>query len=225
MTEISGSVPGAADAGLFAPPEPAAKRDELGQEDFLTLMITQFKNQDPFKPMDNGDFLGQLAQFGTVNGIDQLNSSFSDLRSSIQSEQVLQAANLVGRNVLAQTESGYLAEGGTLSGSVVLDSSASSVQVEISDAGGQLIRRIDLGSQAPGLAEFTWDGRDDSQEPVLPGHYTITARATRGTSVESVETYLQASIESVNLGRFGQGMTLNLAGGDELSVDQVRRIL
>jgi flagellar basal-body rod modification protein FlgD len=220
MTQISGF----SDSGLFAPPE-TVKRDELGQEDFLTLMITQFRNQDPFEPMDNGDFLGQLAQFGTVNGIERLNSAFSGLSSSIQSEQVLQAANLVGRSVLAQTESGYLADQGSLSGSVVLPSSASSVQVEISDASGQLIRRLDIGSHEAGLAEFTWDGRNDSQELVPAGHYTIAARATRGTYVESVETYLQANIESVNLGQYGQGMTLNLAGGNELSVNQIRRIL
>jgi flagellar basal-body rod modification protein FlgD len=220
MTGISGVT----DSGLFAPPEPV-KRDELGQEDFLTLMITQFRNQDPFEPMDNGDFLGQLAQFGTVNGIERLNSAFSGLSSSIQSEQVLQAANLVGRSVLAQAESGYLPDAGTLSGSVVLPSSAGSVQVEISDASGQLVRRLDIGSHEAGLAEFTWDGRNESQELLPAGHYTIAARATRGTSVESLETYVQANIESVNLGQYGQGMTLNLAGGDELSVNQIRRIL
>jgi flagellar basal-body rod modification protein FlgD len=175
--------------------------------------------------MDNGDFLGQLAQFGTVNGIERLNSAFSGLSSSIQSEQVLQAANLVGRSVLAQAERGYLPEAGTLSGSVVLPSSAGGVQVEISDASGQLVRRLDIGSHEGGLAEFTWDGRNESQEPVPAGHYTITARATRGTSVESAEIYVQANIESVNLGQYGQGMTLNLAGGDELSVNQIRRIL
>lgn len=220
MTAISG----VADSGLFAPPD-TPKRDELGQDDFLTLMITQFRNQDPFEPMDNGDFLGQLAQFGTVNGIERLNSAFSGLSSSIQSEQVLQAANLVGRSVLAQAESGYLPEAGLLSGSVVLPSSAGGVQVEISDASGQLVRRLDIGSHEAGLAEFTWDGRNDSQEPVPAGHYKITARATRGTNVESVETYVQANIESVNLGQYGQGMTLNLAGGAELSVNQIRRIL
>ena len=111
-----------------------------------------------------------------------------------------------------------------LHGSVVLPSSATSVQVEVTDAAGQLVRRIDLGAHEPGLAEFTWDGRDDSQELLPAGHYTITARATRGTEVESVGTYMQANIDSVNLGRYGEGMTLNLAGGSELSVNQVRRI-
>jgi flagellar basal-body rod modification protein FlgD len=221
MTQVSGLD----NAGLVAPlPTPKA-RDELGQEDFLTLMITQFRNQDPFEPMDNGAFLGQLAQFGTVNGIEELNGAFASLSSTIQSEQVLQAANLVGRSVLASTDTGYVGPEGTLSGAVELPSSASNVQVEITDASGQLVRRLDLGTHEAGLATFEWDGRDASQEPVAPGHYKVTARVVRGTEVESAATLLSATIESVNLGQFGQGMTLNLPGGDTLSVDQVRRIL
>ena len=94
-------------------------------------MIAQFRNQDPFEPMDNGDFLGQLAQFGTVNGIEQLNSSFYDLSESIFSEQALQAANLVGHSVLARTDTAYLEGGGVLAGAIELASSASNVQIDI----------------------------------------------------------------------------------------------
>ena len=79
------------DAGILSPPPAQESGGDLGQEDFLTLMISQFRNQDPFEPMDNGDFLGQLAQFGTVNGIEQLNSAFAGLAGSIQSDQALQA--------------------------------------------------------------------------------------------------------------------------------------
>lgn len=221
MTQISGI----GDEGLFAPPPTQKARDELGQEDFLKLMITQFRNQDPFDPMDNGAFLGQLAQFGTVNGIEELNGAFAGLSSSIQSEQVLQAANLVGRSVLAASDNGYVAAGGSVSGAVELTSSTSNVQVEITNASGELVRRLDLGAREAGLARFEWDGRDASQEPVAPGHYKITARVMHGTSIESAETLLNATIDSVSLGQFGQGMTLNLAGGDTLSLDQIRRIL
>ena len=106
--------------GLGVPPPADPNRDQLGQGDFLTLMIAQFRNQDPFEPMDNGDFLGQLAQFGTVNGIEQLNSSFYDLSESIFSEQALQAANLVGHSVLARTDTAYLEGGGVLAGAIEL---------------------------------------------------------------------------------------------------------
>ena len=212
------------DLGLAAPPT-QARRDQLGQDDFLTLMITQFQNQDPFEPMDNGEFLGQLAQFGTVNGIDQLNSAFGSLRDSIQSEQALQAANLVGHAVLASNDIGYLPDDGRIAGAVELDASATSIQIDITDVNGQLVRRLELGEQQPGLARFEWDGSDQDGRRAETGHYQVTTRVIRGGQVESTETLLEARIESVSLGRFGQGLTLNLHGGDTLSLSRVRRIL
>ena len=130
------------DARPFAPPPEAKPRTELGQDDFLKLMITQFQNQDPFKPMENGEFLGQLAQFSTVSGIDSLNTSFSGLAGSIQDEQALQAANLVGRSVLAVTDIGYLAEDGLVNGAVEIDGAVSNVQIEITNSTGEVVQRL-----------------------------------------------------------------------------------
>ena len=84
-------------SGLGLAPAQAAKKDGLGQEEFLNLMVTQLKNQDPFKPLESGEFLGQLAQFGTVSGLAELKTSFSELAGSLVSNQALQAASLVGR--------------------------------------------------------------------------------------------------------------------------------
>lgn len=220
MTQVNGIN----DLAGLAPPPAQGVRDALGQEDFLELMIAQFQNQDPFKPMENGDFLGQLAQFGTVSGIEELNGSFAGLQASLQSEQMLKAATLVGRQVLAVSDSGYVAEGGHLSGAVELGSSAAGVQVEITDANGELVRRLDLGPQPAGLVRFEWDGRDAEQAAVASGEYAISARVVRGNRVESLETMLDARIDSVNIGRPGQPMTLNLDGGGVLSVAQVRRV-
>ncbi len=213
------------DAGLFAPPPARDSRSDLGQDDFLKLMITQFRNQDPFKPLDNGEFLGQLAQFSTVSGIASLNDEFSGLSATLQNEQALQAANLVGHRVLAANDVGYLAEDGSISGAVELGSSASNVTIEITDSTGQLVQKIDLGAQQPGLVRFTWDGRDRSGDIAESGPYLVSTRVSFGTQVESAQTLLESTIESVTLGRFGQGMTLNLPGGDKLPLSQVRRII
>lgn len=213
-----------ADSGLFAPPPSRKANDELGQSDFLTLMITQFQNQDPFEPMDNGQFLGQLAQFSTVSGIDSLNSSFAGLSDSIAGEQALQAANLVGRSVLAVTDVGYLGDGGEVRGVVELDSSASAVQIDILDESGELLQTLNLGEQAAGIVEFSWDGTDASGEAVAPGHYQINARVVRGTEVESAATAIESSIESITLGQFGGQMQLNLNGGGSLSLSQIYQI-
>lgn len=213
------------DSGIFRPPPSSARNDELGQSDFLTLMITQFKNQDPFKPMENGEFLGQLAQFSTVSGIDSLNSSFAGLRESIAGEQALQAANLVGHDVLAVTDVGYLGAGQSVQGVIELDSSASAVQIDILDESGDLLQTLNLGEQPAGIAHFSWDGRNQTGELMQPGQYQFKARVVRGSQVESAVTAIQSSIESVTLGQYGGEMLLNLTGGGVLSLRQVYQII
>ncbi|MEL7186043.1 MAG: flagellar hook assembly protein FlgD, partial [Pseudomonadota bacterium] len=193
--------------------------------DFLTLMITQFQNQDPFEPMDNGEFLGQLAQFSTVSGIDNLNSSFGGLAGSMQDNQALQAASLVGHRVLAVTDIAHLPDEGAVKGALELTSSASNVQIDITDASGQLVRRLELGQQPPGLVNFTWDGIGTDGDRAEVGHYQVSARVIRGADSESAPTVIESRIESVTLGQFGEGMSLNLAGGVAMPLGQVYQII
>ena len=198
--------------------------NELGQEDFMTLMIAQFRNQDPFEPMDNGEFLGQLAQFGAVDGIDRLNQSFAGLSDSIYSDQALQASNLVGRDVLAASNRAFLPADGALRGAVEISSSAQNVEVDILDGAGQLIRRLNLGQQPAGLVEFSWAGVTEQLDQAVPGTYRVNARVVRGATSESVQTLINARVNSVNLGG-ASGMNLNVDGGDTLTMNQIRRIL
>ncbi len=213
------------DLQSFAPVPEKKANDSLGQDDFLTLMITQFQNQDPFEPLDNGDFLGQLAQFSTVNGISSLNTAFSGLAGSMQDNQALQAAALVGHKVLAVSDVGHLRAGESVRGAVELDSSAGNVQIEITDPSGQLVKRLDLGQQPPGLVEFAWDGTDSAGKNAPDGHYQVSARVVRGGNVESAPTVIEAEIQSVTLGNFGEGMSLNLAGGQSMPLSQVYQII
>ncbi len=213
------------DLQSFAPLPKSAERSDLGQEDFLTLMITQFQNQDPFEPMDNGEFLGQLAQFSTVNGIESLNDSFTGLSGSLQDNQALQAAGLVGRSVLAVTDVGHLGNGGSLNGGIELDSSASNVQIDITDPTGALVQTLNLGQQAPGLVRFSWDGINASGDRADSGLYQVSARVIRGDNIESAATVIEAEIESVTLGQFGGGMSLNLGGGQRMPLGQVYQII
>ncbi|MGI9232469.1 MAG: flagellar hook assembly protein FlgD [Woeseiaceae bacterium] len=209
----------------FAPPPEQKARDSLGQEDFLTLMISQFRNQDPFEPMDNGEFLGQLAQFSTVNGISSLNSAFGGLAGSMQDNQALQAAGLVGRSVLAVSDIGSLSEEGSLNGGLELESSAGNVQIDITNRNGELVQRLNLGQQPPGISRFTWDGTDASGQRADSGLYQVTARVIRGTSIESVPTVIEAEIQSVTLGQFGGALTLNLEGGQQMPLGQIYQII
>lgn len=209
----------------FAPPPQQESQSDLGQQDFLTLMITQFQNQDPFEPMDNGEFLGQLAQFSTVSGIETLNSSFAGLSGSMQDNQALQAGGLVGHRVLAVSDTGHLADSGPLNGGIELESSAANVQIDITDESGALVQQLNLGQQPPGAVSFSWDGTDSDGERADTGHYQVTARVIRGTNIESAVTVVEAQIESVTLGQFGGEMSLNLEGGLRMPLGQVYQII
>lgn len=199
--------------------------DELGQAEFLELMTSQLKFQDPLKPMENGDFLGQMAQFGTVSGINELNSAFNSMSASFQSNQALQASTLVGRKVLAPSDTAYLAGGKTLSGSIDLTQPANKVIITIKDSAGQLVHRQDLGLQQTGLVDFDWNGLDQTGNQMPAGNYRIAAELHRGTEVSAGETYAVADVESVTLGKAGQDLTLSVTGLGDIGLSQIRKIL
>ena len=144
-------------------PQNTAKKSELGQKDFMTLMMTQLKNQDPFKPLDSGAFLGQLAQFGTVSGLAGLQTSFDSLKTSLVSNQALQAASLVGRSALVEASTMAVGSGQPVAGAVDLPDSTSSLTVTVRDSTGQVVRTLPLGANAKGEAPFVWDGMTDSR--------------------------------------------------------------
>jgi flagellar basal-body rod modification protein FlgD len=193
--------------------------DKLGQEDFLKLMITQFQNQDPMDPMKNNKFLGQLAQFSTVSGVNELKDAFGELSGAMQSSQALQASGLVGRTVLAEGDAVRVpAEGGGAQGAVNLENSASDVVVDVVNANGERVRRMHMGPSEAGLARFQWDGLDDDGNAVAPGDYTLRADVVRGGETQAGEVLTSHEVESVTLGQGGQGVTLNtVMGGLSLS--------
>lgn len=196
---------------------------DLGLNTFLKLMVTQLNNQDPFKPMENGDFLGQIAQFGSVTGLEQLNQNFESLAASITSGQALQAGSLVGREVLAPVESGYLASGGSLRGQVQVAQSSPQVTLRVTDQVGQLVREMPLGSAAPGAFNFTWDGMDDLGNFAPPGIYNIQVEAIQNDRPVDLQTKLFAEVESVNLSG-SNGLTLNLEGLGPIAFNNVQQI-
>jgi flagellar basal-body rod modification protein FlgD len=225
MNEIDTKNP-FAQLGLSNTSGPNAKEnDELGQAEFLELMTAQLRFQDPLEPMENGDFLGQIAQFGTVSGINELNTTFNSLNSSFQSNQALQASTLVGRQVLIPSEAGYLGATGGLSGSVELEQSAQEVTVRITNEAGQLVHQQLLGAQPKGLSNFTWDGLDSTGAPFPEGKYAISAEIGRGTSVSAGAMLAVVDVESVTIGTAGQDLTLSISGLGNISMGDVRQIL
>ncbi|MGH8264541.1 MAG: flagellar hook assembly protein FlgD [Steroidobacterales bacterium] len=206
-------------------PAKATDVASLGQDAFLKLMITQLKNQDPFKPLESGAFLSQLAQFSTVAGVQDLKSSFADMSSALVSNQALQASSLLGRSVLVNRTSGLLNAGGSLSGAVDVPASASSVVVNVTDQNGQLVRQLSLGAQGKGLASYDWDGKLADGTTAAPGIYNVAAQLmVNGKSQSSASVLVNARVESVTIGADQSGLTLSLEGLGDIAFSAVRQI-
>ncbi len=203
----------------------AKSQGELGQEDFMRLMVAQLQNQDPTKPMDNFEFLSQIAQFGTVDGIQGLQQSFSDLASLMNSNQTLQAAGLVGHKVVTQSNLGLLEQDQTLDATVDLPQGSPAVYLYIQDISGRLVHTRTLGAAAAGEIDVQWDGTMDNGDSAPPGQYRVSAEAVIEGQTQGVSTYVHSMVQSVTIDPTGAGVKLNLAGGDQVSLGQVKSIL
>jgi len=199
------------------------KTNEMGQDEFLKLMITQMKNQDPTKPMDSNEFVSQMAQFSQATGIKSLNTSFSSLATSLQSNQALQASSMVGRDVLVESERLQLGSNGA-SFAVDLPSAASQVDVEITDGAGAVVRKLSLGQTEAGVYDLRWDGlaADGSRAPL--GNYKVKVTAAVDGKEEAAAALSRVTVQSVTLPRNGTTPQLNLVDFGSVNMDAIRRV-
>ncbi|MCE4361084.1 flagellar hook capping FlgD N-terminal domain-containing protein [Xanthomonas hortorum] len=186
------------------------KEESLGQADFLKLMTEQLQHQDPLKPMENSAFLGQLAQFSTVQGIGDLNTKVSNFSASQSSDQVLKGAALVGHNVLVPSAQVSIDATNSAKG-VVAATAAGTVNFEITDANGTFVKQLSVPSSAAGEVSFAWDGTDANGNRMAAGKYGVTATQTDTAGAKSkLATYVDAPVDSVTIG--SDGLYLNLTG-------------
>src|SRR5690349_7613589 len=204
------------------------KKTELNQEDFLTLMITQLKNQDPMKPLDPSQYVGQLAQFSQVSGLADMNKQITSLTDSLRGNQVLGGAGLIGRTVIAPGNSIYLPEasGDTPRGPqglVNVPAGASSVKLVVKDSSGALVNTIALDNQK-GPQDFTWDGTTSTGAAAAAGGYKIEVGAKVGNENVSLNTSVAAHVSCVALDPSTGALVLDTDSLGEVAMSDVERV-
>ena len=205
----------------------AANGVTLGGTDFLTLMLAQLQNQDPTSPVDSNEFLSQLASLSEVQGITQLNTSFTALSNSLVSSQALQASSLLGHQALVASSTATLATAGAaLSGAVSVPQTSSQVVLNISNSSGVLVQSLNLGAQPAGLANFSWNGHTSNGSAAPAGTYTLSAQvAGAGAGGGSaISTLVNGTVDSVTMGSGSTGLTLNIAGLGSVPFSSVQQI-
>jgi flagellar basal-body rod modification protein FlgD len=196
-----------------------------GGTDFLTLMLAQLQNQDPTSPVDSNEFLSQLASLSEVQGINQLNNSFTSLSNSMVSSQALQASSLLGHQALVASSTATLGKaGGTVSGAVSVPQTSSSVVLNITNSAGVLVDSINLGAQFAGLAGFTWNGQTSSGSTAPAGTYNLNAQVSGVSGGTAISTLVSGTVDSVTMGSGTTGLTLNVAGLGSIPFSSVQQI-
>lgn len=224
-TGAAGSTAGTGGSAAAGKAASAGSGTTLGGTDFLTLMLTQLKNQDPTSPVDSNQFLAQLASLSEVQGITQLNTSFAALSSSMTSNQALQASSLLGHQALVPSPTASLAKaGGTVTGAVSVPQTSPQVVLNITDAAGVLVQSINLGAQPAGLANFTWNGTTSSGGQAPAGTYKLSAQVSGVAGGTAISTLVSGTVDSVTMGSGASGMTLNIAGLGSVPFSSVQQI-
>ncbi|WP_320452994.1 flagellar hook assembly protein FlgD [Sphingomonas sp. CFBP8993] len=201
----------------------AKKSNTLDQSSFLKLLTAQMQNQDPFSPMDNTQMVAQMAQFSSVAGISEMNTTLAAMAAKMNGTTKADAMGYVGKTVLTPGAVAYARTTGGVAGAVELDQAASNVLVTISDAQGTPLKTLSLGAQKAGTTSFDWDGKTDTGAAAGSGPFTITMNANDGTAAVSGRPLVWAPVQSVSMPTNGEPV-LTVAGLGQVNLSAVRSV-
>ena len=193
------------------------------EQRFLRLLTTQLKNQDPTNPLENAELTSQLAQMSAVSGIEKLNIALQSLVAQSSSNQVLQAASMIGRSVLSPGSVLSLSNGESIPFGIDLQAPTQSSTVTITDAAGNVVRTYKAGALPQGLQNLAWDGKDDNGKMVADGKYHIGVVAATGDKNVAADalTYTQV----ISVAQDASGISLELSNGNSTNLNNVKRVL
>lgn len=174
--------------------------ETMGKDAFLKLLVTQLENQDPLNPTENTEFVAQLAQFSSLEGIQNLNTSLGDMKGGVDALQEFGSASLIGRNAKAES-SAFVYGGSPRKLGFTLDSDASSATLVITEPSGKVVREIDLGQLRAGYNEAEWNGASSGGAQANQGLYSFSVEA-RGSDNKPISsrTFIKGPVTGVSLG-------------------------
>lgn len=201
--------------------------DAMGKDAFLELMIAQLQNQDPLEPMDGTDYSAQLAQFSSLEQLQNINDS---INQSIDANYLLtqsinntMTAGLIGKDVkIAGDNITYTGQDVTGIG-YELPADAKDVEVKIYDDAGKLVKTFTDLENDKGEYKLSWDFTDDDGRDVSHGNYRVEVNAKTLDGEDMVATqYLIGNIGGV---RFTNTGTAIMVDGVEYAISDVFEIL
>lgn len=154
----------------------AEAKDELGLNQFLTMLVAQLKHQDPLNPMEGTDFTAQLAQFSGLEQQFAMNDHLEEIQTALAAQENNNLLDYIGKMVKTNDNTMLVSDGEVDSGAYTLDAPAD-VDVYIYNEDGIEVRRLHMEQQEAGQHNLGWDGEDSEGDPVPDGAYTFAIEA------------------------------------------------
>jgi flagellar basal-body rod modification protein FlgD len=210
--------------GGFYGADTAAKNDVLGKDAFLKLLVVQLQNQDPLNPLDDKEFIAQLAQFSSLEQMTNISEGISSLTDKTAQQDMLSAVNYIGKEVTAS------GDGITKSGNYVtpvyftLGGAAAQVYANVYDENNNIVRTEKFTSMQAGEFAFTWDGLDYNGNSANSGQYNVyfSAESPTGATV-FVDTEVSGTVTALEQ---GDGETFfRLSDGRKISFSDIKKVI
>ena len=217
VQSIGASVSG---TGLGQPPDPAKK--DIGEQEFLKLLMTQLGNQDPLNPMESAEFMDQLSAMNTVEQLMDANQRLENLMLGLTSLNNQTSVGLVGKTIVARGDLVQHTEGETTELKFEVAEPVAEANITIKDENGIVVDVIQLTDIQTGIQAVEWDGLDE-EGLIESGNYTFEVRAQNefGDPVEAA-TYVTGIVDEV---RFDNGYPMLVIGGQEVGLEAILRIV
>lgn len=199
---------------------PKNTKDQLGQEDFLKLMTTQLQNQDPFAPVDNADFIAQMAQFSTVTGITSMDETMKSVSEQLTEMRIASTTQMMGHSVLVPGKYARPDKEGVVSGLVDLPDTAANLNIIFESSDGEVLHQDSLGLQKAGLVGFEWR---DLPDEIKLSNKPITIRAFTGNSGDTGELRTQVFANVSGTSKTDNGVMLEVEDYGSIDPSQVVR--
>lgn len=199
------------------------KNDSIDKNEFLTLLVTQLKNQDPLNPMDSAQFTSQMAQFSSLEQLQNINENLGNLQKYQSALFDEHAVSFIGKTVKVSDNKVDLTGNDSEKLHFKLEKDARAVYAYIYDSNGSLVKEIaQTGTFSAGDQSLTWDGTDDNGKRVSDGSYSFEVQAvdSSGTTFTGTPFY-EDTVTSVN---FGNGTAYLTAGNRDISVGNVLKV-
>lgn len=195
--------------------------DVLGKDSFLTLLVAQLRHQDPLNPMEGTEFTAQLAQFSSLEQLQNVNDNLSNMQVSQSEALIFKAMDFMGKEIDVQGNDLMLDDETPARGGFYMESPADCV-VTVFDAHGTAVKNIPMGRLESGTHSFEWDGTGDSGAVQEPGIYSFAVTAVDGTGQAlPVETHMSGRVDRVS---FEGGIPLLYVGDVPVAIPNIRDV-